>query len=84
MTRPTEHRPSTTPGTPEPLAWRVSRRCEGGESCVETTRLPEGLIGVRDTADRGRGPLTFSAQQWAAFMANAKHGAYDLPRAPAT
>jgi hypothetical protein len=45
-------------------------------------RLPEGGVGVCDTADHSIGALTFSTAQWAAFLSSAKEGVYDLRPAP--
>jgi Domain of unknown function (DUF397) len=47
--------------------------------CVEIA-FHEGRIGVRDTKDRGSGPvLSFTAHEWSCFLDGAKKGEFDLP-----
>jgi hypothetical protein len=55
--------------------YRISSFCSGGD-CVEVGMLQEGVVAVRDTKDRSR-ELTFSSQEWAAFVAGIKRGAFD-------
>ena len=55
--------------------YRISSFCSGGD-CVEVGMLQEGVVAVRDTKDRSR-ELTFSSQEWAAFVADIKRGAFD-------
>ncbi|TWF77090.1 uncharacterized protein DUF397 [Pseudonocardia hierapolitana] len=55
--------------------YRISSFCSGGD-CVEVGVLQEGVVAVRDTKDRSR-ELTFSSQEWAAFVAEIKRGAFD-------
>ncbi|GAA0944124.1 hypothetical protein GCM10009559_41420 [Pseudonocardia zijingensis] len=38
--------------------------------------LPGGAVAVRDTKDRSR-QLTFSSQEWAAFVAGIKRDAFE-------
>ncbi|WP_405496140.1 DUF397 domain-containing protein [Nocardia sp. NBC_00511] len=54
----------------QPIAgeWYKSSRSEGGKQCVEIFHADESTS-VRDTKDRGRGPvLTFPATTWATFV----------------
>jgi hypothetical protein len=52
--------------------WRKSSYSDGnGGNCVETAS-DEGLIMVRDTANRDGGTLKFSAEVWEAFAASLK------------
>lgn len=37
-------------------------------NCVETARLRDALLAVRDSKDVDRGPLRFSAAAWTAFV----------------
>jgi hypothetical protein len=46
---------------------------------VEVAFLAEDQVGVRDSRDRGKAPLTFTAHAWASFLAGAKAGEFDLP-----
>jgi len=53
--------------------WRKSSYSDAnGGSCVETAS-GDGMILVRDTADRDGGTVTFTADAWRAFMADVKH-----------
>lgn len=47
----------------------------GAECCVEVGILPDGTAHVRDTKDPAV-VLTFSAAEWAAFMAGARAGEF--------
>lgn len=49
--------------------WRKSTYSSAnGGDCVETVS-GDGVVLVRDTADRDGGTLTFSSQAWASFTA---------------
>jgi hypothetical protein len=57
--------------------WRKSRHSQTG-SCLEV-RLDDGRIQVRDSKDPGGAVLTFTPDEWVAFVAGAKDGEFDLP-----
>jgi hypothetical protein len=41
--------------------------------------LRDGRVGIRDTKDRGMGPvLTFPQSQWNAFLADVVRGGFDF------
>jgi hypothetical protein len=62
----------------EGATFRKANGCSD-KSCVEVA-LTEGIVGVRDSKDRGRGPvLAFTESEWASFLAGAKSGEFDLP-----
>ncbi|MFI5494694.1 DUF397 domain-containing protein [Actinoplanes sp. NPDC051859] len=59
--------------------WRKSRRSSGGgDNCVEVLDLVDGGRAVRDSKDRGSGPvLTFTAAAWDAFTSGVKCGEFE-------
>lgn len=61
----------------EDSKWIVSSRCATGASCVEVGFRPGGQVAVRDAKDRGGPVLTFTASEWAAFLAGAREGEFD-------
>ena len=70
------------------IHWRTSSRSSGGDNCVEiglaasaaTGAASTGRhVGIRDSKQRGRGPvLEFSSGEWADFLAATKTGRFDL------
>ncbi len=49
-----------------------------GQNCVQA-RATEAGVEVRDSKDRGAGPvLTFTADEWSAFLGGAKTGEFDI------
>jgi Domain of unknown function (DUF397) len=57
--------------------FRVSSYCNFG-NCVEVGRTPDGLVLVRDTKDDARAALSFTDEEWAAFVAGVKAGEFDF------
>jgi hypothetical protein len=55
--------------------YKTSSFCSGGD-CVEVGMRDGGVVAVRDTKDRSR-ELMFSSQEWAAFVAGIKRGAFE-------
>ena len=57
----------------------ISSFCHSG-GCVGVVDLPNG-VGVRvlNTTDPGGPTVTFTADEWAAFVAGVKAGEFDLP-----
>ena len=62
------------------LRWRkASFSGNGGASCVEVGQAPDGMILVRDTKNRGRGPVhRYSPEEWHAFITGLRNGEFDL------
>jgi hypothetical protein len=74
------------------LVWRRSSRCSDG-SCVEVgwrkstystvngcveVRGQDGHVHVRDSKDREGPVLTFTRQEWLAFLAGVRNDEFDL------
>ena len=58
--------------------WIKARASADQGSCVEVRELPDGSRQVRDTKDRGQGPiLTFTRAEWLAFLDGARKGEFD-------
>lgn len=67
-----------TPAQVSGISWRKSSFSSYNGSCVEIGRLQSGRIGVRDTKDKGTGPvLIFTDREWSAFISGAKDGQFD-------
>jgi hypothetical protein len=57
--------------------YRISSFCSLGD-CVEVGQLPGGAVTVRDTKDsERRTALTFTRDEWAAFVQGVKAGEFD-------
>ena len=59
------------------MDFRVSSYCSFG-NCVEVGRSAEGTVVVQDTKDRAQPPLTFTDEEWVAFVAGVKAGEFDF------
>ena len=59
------------------IEFRVSSFCSFG-NCVEVGRSPEGSVVVRDTKDYTQQLLTFTDEEWTAFVAGVKAGEFDF------
>lgn len=58
--------------------WRKSSLSSGGDNCVEVGFADDGIIGVRDTKQQGRGPiLEFFPSEWEAFVEGVRRGEFD-------
>jgi Domain of unknown function (DUF397) len=59
-------------------SWRKSSLSSGGDNCVEVAMATDGSIGVRDSKQRGQGPvLEFTPTEWEAFVGGVKGGEFD-------
>ncbi|WP_327148316.1 DUF397 domain-containing protein [Nocardia sp. NBC_01329] len=57
--------------------WFKSSYSGGSRECVEVAFLDEGVVGVRDSKDRGGPVLAFSPAEWDAFTVDARSGRFD-------
>jgi hypothetical protein len=60
------------------LHWFKSSFSAAG-NCVEVAHLPSGGVAVRDSKNRAQSPHVYTRAEWAAFLAGAKNGEFDLP-----
>lgn len=58
------------------VQFRTSSFCSLS-GCIEIGRLADGGVAVRDTKDRGRGALVFTATEWSDFLQGVKAGEFD-------
>jgi hypothetical protein len=58
--------------------WIKSRMCSA-DGCVEVAHLKGGSVAVRDSKDISKSAHVFDREEWAAFIAGAKNGEFDLP-----
>ena len=59
------------------IEFRVSSFCSFG-NCVEVGRTADGAVVVRDTKDRAQQALSFTDEEWIAFVAGVKAGEFDF------
>ena len=57
--------------------WRTSSHSAAASACVEVTDLSDGDRAVRDSKDRSRPALRFTASEWAVFTAGVRSGEFD-------
>ncbi len=59
------------------VRWSKSSWSGAGNNCVEVADLPNGGRAVRDSKHPDGGHLTFTATEFAAFVAGVKSGKFD-------
>jgi Domain of unknown function (DUF397) len=60
------------------IEFHVSSFCSFG-NCVEVGRsADDGVVLVRDTKDRAQEALSFTDEEWTAFVAGVKAGEFDF------
>jgi uncharacterized protein DUF397 len=58
--------------------WFKSSLSYANHNCVEVQFLTDGGVQVRSSRDRDGAVLTFTAEEWDAFLGGAKNGEFDL------
>jgi predicted secreted Zn-dependent protease len=58
--------------------WRKSSKSGSNGACVEV-RFTGESIEVRDTKNRSGGQLSFTVEEWHAFISGVKHLEFDRP-----
>lgn len=56
-------------------AWHKSPFSNGGEQCVEIAHIPGGGVALRDSKNRQRHDLRYTAEEWDAFRKGIIEGA---------
>jgi hypothetical protein len=59
------------------IEFKASSFCNWG-NCVEVHRTPDGAILVRDSKDPARRSLSFTDEEWEAFIKGVKAGEFDV------
>ncbi len=59
--------------------WVKSSLSFSNGNCVEVAELPGGSVGVRHSKDPGGPVLTFTRQEWDAFLGGVRLGEFDRP-----
>jgi hypothetical protein len=63
----------------ESAIWQKASCSSGnGGNCVEVARNLPGIVAVRDSKDPSGPALTFTPDQWRAFLGVARYGHFDL------
>jgi Domain of unknown function (DUF397) len=57
--------------------WAKSSLSFSNGNCVEVASLPGGAVGVRNSRDPGGPVLSFSRDEWDAFLGGARLGEFD-------
>jgi hypothetical protein len=58
--------------------WHKSTRSNNGGACVEVAGNLPGVVAVRDSKDPSGPALTFTPDEWRAFVSGASAGEFDL------
>jgi hypothetical protein len=58
-------------------SWRKSSRSGSSANCVETCRLNDGLVGVRDSKNQSGPSLIVESGVWETFTRGIRNGQFD-------
>ncbi|MDQ4093553.1 MAG: DUF397 domain-containing protein [Actinomycetota bacterium] len=58
-------------------SWRKSSRSGNSANCVETCRLADGLVAIRDSKNRSGSVLIFTPGEWEAFTQGIRDGEFE-------
>lgn len=67
----------TKPEADNTLLYTISSKCSGG-SCVGVARLEDGTVKVRNTTSDSHEPVTFTKEEWVAFIAGVKNDEFNV------
>ncbi|MDX3240024.1 DUF397 domain-containing protein [Streptomyces sp. ME03-5709C] len=56
--------------------WVKSSKSPYRETCVEVAELADGAVAIRDSNDKDRPALRFTAEEWAAFREGVRDGEF--------
>ena len=59
------------------LYWIKSSLSYANGNCVEVASLPGGEVGVRNSRNSGGPVLTFTSDEWHAFLGGVRNGEFD-------
>ena len=58
-------------------SWRKSSRSGSSANCIETCRMTDGLVAVRDSKNLSGAVLIFTPTEWEAFTRSVRGGLFD-------
>jgi len=58
-------------------SWIKSSLSYANGNCVEVASLPGGEVGVRNSRNAGGPVLTFTSDEWHAFLGGVRNGEFD-------
>lgn len=64
---------------PSKLKWRKAQSSVNNGACVEVAHA-DGMVAVRDSKNPAGHVLTYTRDEWTAFLDGAKRGDFNAPR----
>ena len=59
------------------IDWTKSTLSFANGNCVEVASLPDGTVGLRNSRHPGGPVLSFTPDEWQAFLGGARRGEFD-------